>query len=78
MKQVVSPAAANVAVVQQKCLTGAQVKTRLRAQGKTLKSWAAERGFKYSAVSAVVRGLNRATWGTGHEIAVALGMKAEG
>jgi len=58
-------------------VTAAEVKTRLREQhGLTLKSWAKQNGYPYDTVSCVVRGINRATYGMGHRIAVALGMKA--
>lgn len=57
-------------------LCGSEVKTQLREQqGLTLKRWALENGYPYDAVSCVVRGINRGTYGMGHRIAVALGMK---
>lgn len=56
-------------------LTGDEVKTRLRERGLTLKKWAEQRKYPYTTVSNVVRGINRATYGMGHRIAVELGMK---
>ncbi len=61
--------------VPARLLSGDEVKTRLHERGESLKSWAAKHGFKYGTVSQVVRGLNRANYGLGHRIAVALGMK---
>lgn len=59
-------------------LSGAEVKTRLHERKETLKSWALKNGYSYSTVSDVVRGKNRGTFGAGHRIAIALGMKREG
>lgn len=57
-------------------MSGDEAKTKLREeQGMTLKQWAAKKNYPYQAVSAVVRGVNRATFGRGHRIAVELGMK---
>lgn len=56
-------------------LSPSEVKTRLREQGMTLKTWAKKHGYPYGTVSDVVRGQNKATFGMGHRIAVALGMK---
>lgn len=56
-------------------LSAEEVKTRLREQGTTLKAWAEKRGYPYGTVSQVVRGINRATFGVGHRIAVELGLK---
>lgn len=58
-----------------RCLSAEEVKTRLHEQGTTLKEWSRRHGFCYDTVSTVVRGINRATYGQGHRIAVALGMK---
>ncbi|MCD2342243.1 hypothetical protein LRH25_18050 [Ideonella azotifigens] len=41
----------------------------------TLKQWAELNDFRYQAVSQVLRGVNRATFGDGHRIAKALGLK---
>lgn len=56
-------------------LSGEEVKTRMREQGTSLKEWARKHGYSYDTVSCVVRGINRATYGQGHRIALALGMK---
>lgn len=56
-------------------MTGSEVKHKLWSEGKTLKIWAQENGYKYRTVSAVVCGQSRATYGLGYEIAVKLGMK---
>lgn len=56
-------------------MTGSEVKHALWKQGKNLKIWAEENGYKYRTVSAVVSGQSHATYGLGYEIAVKLGMK---
>lgn len=56
-------------------LTSAQVKARLRGQGKTITQWAAEHGYDRQTVYRVLNGQLKAHWGRSHEIAVALGMK---
>lgn len=60
---------------QHHALTPAQVRERLRSQGKTLTEWAAERGYRRQEVYRVMGGQSKANFGTGHEIAVALGLK---
>lgn len=59
-------------------LSSDEVKTRLHERGETLKSWAEKHKFPYATVSQVVRGVNRGSFGMGHRIAVALGLKREG
>ncbi|MDR2186882.1 MAG: hypothetical protein LBE62_02385 [Azonexus sp.] len=54
--------------------TANQIKHRLRQQGKTLKSFAAEHGFRYRTVSDVVRGLRIGNFGEGREVRIALGL----
>lgn len=56
-------------------LTPEQVKSRLRAQGKTLAQFAKEHGFEASDVYRVIGGSRKGLYGKGHEIAVALGLK---
>lgn len=56
-------------------MTGDQVKRSLWSSGSNLKQWAQENGYPYHLVSNVVRGINRANYGQGYEIAVKLGMK---
>lgn len=47
----------------------------LRSNGITVAQWSRERGFRPVAVSHVLNGQNKAMYGTGHQIAIALGMK---
>lgn len=54
-----------------------QIKHRLRQQGKTLKSFAEEHGFKYRTVSDVVRGLRKGNFGECREVCIALGLPVE-
>jgi gp16 family phage-associated protein len=54
-----------------------EIKHRLRQEGKTLKSFAAEHGFKYRTVSDVVRGLRHGNYGEGREVRIALGLPVE-
>ena len=56
-------------------MTGEAVKRKLREQGKTIKEWAQEHGYDYVLVSRVIRGVQKANYGKGHDVAVALGMK---
>lgn len=53
------------------------VKHRLRQEGHTLKSWAAQHGYQYRDVTDVVRGIRIGLFGKGREIAEALGMLEE-
>lgn len=66
---------ANQAPRGERPLSPEEVKTRMKEQGLTLKRWAADRGYPYDTVSCVLRGVNRATYGIGHRIAVELGLK---
>lgn len=50
-------------------------KQALYAEGKTLRQFAKEHGFKYRTVSEVVRGVNKGLYGEGHKVAVALRIK---
>lgn len=54
---------------------GQRAKHDLHMAGSNLKRWAQEKGFPYRTVSDVVRGVNKATYGVGYEVAVALGLK---
>lgn len=58
-------------------ITPNQIKHDLRQQGKTLKSFAEEYGFKYRTVSDVVRGLRQGCYGEGREVRIALGLPVE-
>ncbi|MCL1960496.1 MAG: hypothetical protein FWG56_01665 [Desulfovibrionaceae bacterium] len=60
-----------------KPLTQNEIKHRLRKQGKTLKTWAAERGFKYRTASDVLRGIRRGRYGEGRDVCIALGLPVE-
>jgi len=51
-----------------------EVKHRLKKEGKTLKSFADEHGFKYRTVSDVVRGVRRGFHGEGRDVRIALGL----
>lgn len=57
-------------------LTKAQVKKALSDQGKTLKQFAIEHNFEPNDVYRVMSGARKGLYGQGHEIAVALGLKA--
>lgn len=58
-------------------MNGQQVKRKLWRQGSTLKKWAEQNGYSARLVSDVVRGINRGTYGKGHDIAVKLGMASK-
>ena len=58
-------------------MTSDQVKAHLSAQGKTVKQWAAEHNFDLETVYKVLQGVRKCNYGKGHEIAVALGLKAK-
>jgi gp16 family phage-associated protein len=60
-------------------LTPEQVKRRLWLEGRTLKVWAAEHGYAYSTVSAVMSGKIKVKqrYGIGFEIASKLGLVVE-
>jgi len=55
-------------------ITSETVKQQLYNQGKTLKSFAEENGFKYRTVSEVIRGLRRGNFGEGRKVRIALGL----
>jgi len=58
-------------------MTGEQVKRKLRESGTTIKQWSEENGYPYYMVSRVISGTSKAHYGLAHDIAVALGMKAQ-
>lgn len=58
--------------------TPAEVKKRLRNEGKTIKQFAEENGFNYVEVLRVMNGTIKGVRGRGHEIAVKLGLKVPG
>lgn len=45
------------------------IKHKLRQRNTTLKQWASEHGYPYYTVSNVMRGVNKATFGAGREVA---------
>ncbi len=51
-----------------------EIKHRLREDGKTLRSFARENGFKYRTVSDVVRGIRKGNYGEGRKVRIALGL----
>jgi gp16 family phage-associated protein len=55
--------------------SGQKAKQKLHSQGSSLREWAQKNGFPYRLVSDVVRGVNRGTYGKGHDVACKLGMK---
>lgn len=56
-------------------MTPDQIKRHLRDRGITIKQWAEEHGFAHEDVYQVLQGRNKASFGKGHRIAVALGLK---
>lgn len=62
--------------MHRKILTGEQAKARIRARGITITQWAQQHGYSLNAVYRVLNGQLKANFGTAHEIAVQLGMKA--
>lgn len=56
--------------------TTTQFKARLRMQGKTIRQWALEHNFPPAAVYRVIGGIDKANFGRAHDIAVAIGLKA--
>lgn len=53
-----------------------EVKKRFEAEGKTVSGWADERGYPRDAVYRVLNGFTPCKRGRSHDIAVALGIKA--
>ncbi|MCO1335344.1 DNA-binding protein [Microbulbifer sp. ANSA003] len=64
-------------MADQELLTPDQVKAQFRAQGLTVTQWAEERGYPRNAVYRVLNSFDKAIYGRAHEIAVALGIKAD-
>lgn len=71
------PSANATTAMAQKVLTPEQVKQRFKQRGITVTQWAREHGFNRNAVYRVLNGFDKAHYGRAHEIAVALGLKAE-
>lgn len=61
----------------QKLKTPEQVRAEFLARGEPFTTWAKERGFNVSDVYRILNGYHHATRGKGHQIAVALGLKAD-
>lgn len=61
---------------QQTAKTPEQVKAELLAKGQTISGWAREHNFTPREVTLVINGFTKGRYGKGHEIAVALGIKA--
>lgn len=58
-------------------MTPEQFKATLRQQGKTIREWADENGFKQIAVYRALNGVNKGSYGNAHAILVAAGIKEE-
>ncbi len=58
-----------------KTLTPQEIRAAWLRKGMTQNEWARKHGFNYASVSQVLNGKNGATRGTGHRIAVLLGLK---
>lgn len=56
--------------------TSDQIKAEFKAKGITVSQFARDHGFKPREVSLVLNGQVKGHYGKGHEIAVALGLKA--
>lgn len=55
--------------------TSEEVKADFEKNGISIRSWAEANGFQRTDVYAVLDGRNKAKYGSGHTIAIALGMK---
>jgi len=55
--------------------TAQDVRVEFRRKGRSITSWAKANGFSPATVSQVLSGKNAATLGTGHRIAVMMGIK---
>jgi gp16 family phage-associated protein len=59
----------------QTTLTAQQIRAEFLRKGISIGSWADQHGFSRASVNQVLTGRNAATMGTGHRIAVMLGLK---
>jgi gp16 family phage-associated protein len=57
--------------------TPEQVKREFHAQGRTFAEWARANGYNAHEVYFILNGQRKGKWGRGHDIAVALGIKAK-
>ncbi len=55
--------------------TAQQVRAEFQRKGISIGSWADQHGFSRASVNQVLTGRNAASVGTGHKIAVMLGLK---
>lgn len=55
--------------------TAQQVRAEFKRKGISIGSWADQNGFSRASVNQVLTGRNAASVGTGHKIAVMLGLK---
>ena len=58
-------------------MTPAEVKARLRLEGKTFSQWAREHGHSPQKVIRVLNGLDKGHYGRAHDIAVQFGLKPQ-
>jgi gp16 family phage-associated protein len=58
-------------------LTADQVKQKFRKEGKTFTAFAQENGWKTATVYRVLNGQIKGRFGTAHDIAIKLGIKAD-
>jgi gp16 family phage-associated protein len=56
-------------------MTPEQIKAKLREQGITITEWAKQHGYPREAVYRTLNGVEKATFGRSHRIAVDLGLK---
>ena len=59
----------------QKPRTPQEIRNEWSRKGITQNSWARKHGFECASVSQVLNGVNKASRGQGHKIAVTLGIK---
>jgi gp16 family phage-associated protein len=55
--------------------TAQQIRAEFQRKGISIGSWADQHGFSRASVNQVLTGRNAASVGTGHKIAVLLGLK---
>lgn len=58
-------------------MTPDQVRAKLKREGKTIKTWAEERGYAPNRVYRILGGFEKCDYGKSHDIAVALGLKKD-
>ena len=60
---------------QKVAMTPAQVREKLRLEGRTIKQWSLDNGHDVNRVYRVLAGLEKCLYGKSHQIAVELGLK---